>query len=93
VLSYGFIVSTFGGFIDDFVVSSVERTMNNERPAPLKAAEPEILYTQFSLNPFGHRAGHNSRTAYFSSAFGVFAAHKVPAAGPSVFELAGRGDL
>ena len=51
------------------------------------------LFAEFNLGRLSHFIAHNIRAAYASSAFGVFAAHQMPAAGSFTLDLAGSGNL
>ena len=51
------------------------------------------LFAKFNLGCIGHFICHNSRTANAPSAFGVFTAHQMPAAGAMALYLAGSGNL
>lgn len=51
------------------------------------------LIAEFNPDFIGHCIGHNSRAANTSSAFSVFTAHQMPAAGAMALYLAGSGNL
>ena len=51
------------------------------------------LIAEFNPGCMGHCIGHNSRAANAPSAFSVFLAHKMPAAGTMALYLAGSGNL
>jgi hypothetical protein len=51
------------------------------------------LIAEFNFGRMGHCIGHNSRTANTPSAFSVFSAHQMPAAGAMALYLAGSGNL
>ena len=53
----------------------------------------QYLLTEFDFGRISHFTGHNSRAADAPSAFCVFAAHQVPAAGTMALNLAGSGNL
>lgn len=51
------------------------------------------LFAEFNPGCMGHFIGHNSRTANAPSAFSVFTAHQMPAAGAMALYLAVSGNL